>query len=145
MRWDKEAEADLRKYPGMLNAVQNLEERVAFLTASSECLKGPVLDDVPIHGGGSHYEDRILDNLVEREKKKALLEVNRQQIRAIERGLSALNKDERDVLEGFYIHPSKGCVDSLIARLHCERATVYRIRTRALYNFTVNMYGLLDL
>lgn len=145
MRWDKEAESDLRKYPGLLNAVKNLRERVEYLEASSGSLKGSVCDDVPVHGGGSHYEDRILNNLVERERKKMLLNVDEQLIAAIERGLKALTDEERMVVEGFYFHPTKAAADSLAAKIPCDRSVVYDIRKRALYKFTVHMYGIMDL
>lgn len=146
MRWDKEAESDLRKYPGLLNATKNLSERIEYLEASSGSLKGSVCDDVPVHGGGSHYEDRILNNLVERERKRMLLDVDEQLLTAIERGLSALTDEERMVIDGFYIYPVRSDkADALAARIPCGRATVFRIRDRALYKFTVSMYGLMDL
>lgn len=145
MRWDKEAESDLRKYPGLLNAVKNLRERIEYLEASSGSLRGAVCDDVPIHGGGTTFEDRILNNLVERERKRMLLSANEQLIAAIERGLSVLTEDEKTILEGFYFYPSRKAAERLADQIPCDRATVYRIRDRALYQFTVNMYGLMDL
>lgn len=144
MKWDDVAIGDLRRYPGLCNSVENLAERVRILEESAADVKGANLDRIPISGGGSHYEDKILSNLVEKEKKRNLLKVNKQLKAAIEVGLDALTKEERTVLEAFYMFPHKNAVESLISILHCERATVYRIRKRALYRFTVNMYGIID-
>lgn len=144
MKWDDVAIGDLRRYPGLCNSVENLAERVRILEESAANVKGANLDRIPISGGGSHYEDKILSNLVEKEKKRNLLKVNKQLKAAIEVGLDALTKEERMVLESFYMFPHKNAADSLISILHCERATIYRIRRKALYKFTVNMYGIID-
>lgn len=144
MKWDDVAIGDLRRYPGLCNSVENLAERVRILEESAANVKGANLDRIPISGGGSHYEDKILSNLVEKEKKRNLLKVNKQLKAAIEAGLDALTKEERTVLESFYMFPHKNAADSLISILHCERATIYRIRRKALYKFTVNMYGIID-
>lgn len=144
MKWDDVAIGDLRRYPGLCNSVENLAERVRILEESAADVKGANLDRIPISGGGSHYEDKILSNLVEKEKKRNLLKVNKQLKAAIEAGLNSLTKEERTVLESFYMFPHKNAADSLISILHCERATIYRIRRKALYKFTVNMYGIID-
>lgn len=146
MKWDDVAIGDLRRYPGLCNSVENLAERVRILEESAADVKGANLDRIPISGGGSHYEDKILSNLVEKEKKRNLLKVNKQLKAAIEAGLDALTKEERTVLESFYMfpHKNKNAADSLVAVLYCDRATVYRIRKRALYRFTINMYGIID-
>lgn len=144
MKWDDVAIGDLRRYPGLCNSVENLAERVRILEESAADVKGANLDRIPVSGGGSHYEDKILSNLVEKEKKRNLLEINKQLKAAIEAGLDALTKEERTVLEAFYMFPHKNAADSMVAVLCCDRATVYRIRKRALYRFTVNMYGIID-
>lgn len=144
MKWNDVAIGDLRRYPGLCSSVKNLSERVRILEESAADVKGANLDRIPISGGGSHYEERILSNLVEKEKKRSLLKTNLQLKKAIERGLSALTKEERMVLEGFYMYPTKNAADNLASRIHCDRATVYRIRTKALYTFTIHMYGITD-
>lgn len=144
MKWDDVAIGDLRRYPGLCDAVVNLTDRINFLKRESVSLKGAALDRVPVSGGGSRIEDKILNNLVEREKKEALLAANKQLKEGIERGLAALDKDEIKVLEGLFMYFSPGAVERLARSIPCDRATVYRIRQRALYKFTVHMYGFTD-
>lgn len=144
MKWDDIAIGDLRRYPGLCSSVKNLSERLRILEESAADVKGANLDRIPLSGGGSCYEDKLLNVLVEKEKKRHLLKTDLQLKKAIERGLGALDDEERRVLEGFYMYPSRNAADSLASRIACDRATVYRIRKRALYKFTVHMYGVID-
>ncbi len=140
--WYKAAETDLREYTGLLDAIKSLEERVAMLSGVS--LRGPVLDDVPIHGGGSHYEDHLINEIVEADEKKRLLAINRQRVKMIERGLQSLSDEERAILEGFYIYPMSTyrCADILAEKLSYDRATVHRRRGAAMRKYVLHTYGL---
>ena len=140
--WYKAAESDLREYSGLLDAIKSLEERLEVLGEVS--LRGPVLDDVPIHGGGSHYEDHILNALSERTEKKRLLAINRQRVQMIERGLKSLDGEERAILDGFYIYPMSTyrCADILAEKLSYDRVTVYRKRTAAMKKYVLHTHGL---
>ena len=62
----------------------------------------------------------------------------------MESGLGVLDEDERLVLDRFYIHRSKGNVNRLCEELGVEKPTVYRRRNRALYLFTIALYGAIE-
>lgn len=113
-----------------------------MLESSFTSIKGQRTDKTPTQGGGSHWEDFLLDNIVERERLKLLRSANMRLITIIEKGLTPLNKTERRVLECFFIHRQRDHIGSLIEELHLEQSQIYRIKDQALYKFTINMYGI---
>jgi len=62
----------------------------------------------------------------------------------VERGLTALDADERLVLWMLYIQPAKGNIDRLCGELCVEQATIYRKRDKALHRFTLALYGCME-
>lgn len=141
--WYKVAESDLREYAGMLDAEASIKERLQVLDGSLKSIRGPVLDDVPVSGGGSHYEDHLINAITERTEKRRQLAIVQQRIRMVERGLNALDDDERMILEGFYIHPVSRhrCADILAERIPCDRVTVYRKRAAAMRKMVLHSHG----
>lgn len=144
MRWTECAITDLRKYTGMQESLRNIPEKVKALEIRFESIKGASGDSTPVQGGGSHMEDAMLDNIVERERLKLLYQADRRLVKLIERGLTSLTKEERLVLDLFYINRTKHYLEELEKRLGYEQTQIYRIKTGALYKFTVNMYGILE-
>ncbi|HEX2986081.1 MAG TPA: hypothetical protein VHO71_04625 [Caproiciproducens sp.] len=144
MRWTECAITDLRKYTGMQESLRNIPEKVRALEIRFESIKGASGDSTPVQGGGSHMEDAMLDNIVERERLKLLYQADHRMVKLIERGLESLTKEERLVLDLFYINHGKHCLEELSKRLGYEQAQIYRIKSKALYKFTINMYGITE-
>lgn len=142
MRWSDCAVQDLKKYAGIKASLDSIPERVEMLECSFTSIKGQRTDKIPSQGGGSHWEDFLLDNIVERERLKLLYSTNRRLMAIIEKGLAPLNKTERRVLECFFIHKQRDHIGTLMQELHLEQSQIYRIKDQALYKFTINMYGI---
>ena len=142
MRWTDCAISDLRKYAGMKESLKNIPEKVKALEIRFESVKSASSNSTPVQGGGSHMEDALLDNIVERERLKMLYQADRHLVRIIERGLDSLTDEEKMVLNLFYINRTKHYLEELTKRLGYEQAQIYRIKSGALYKFTVNMYGI---
>lgn len=138
---------DLRAYTRQKNALRNIKERIAALQAQAEGLRTQRTDTVPVQGGASRTEERLLDSIVERDRLRENYRITRERVEAVERGLAALSEEERFVLMGFAEADRRDkCVaERLAASLHLGRATVYRIRDEALYRFTLQSYGVIDL
>lgn len=145
MDWKKAAAEDLRRYKAQKESLDNIQERIAILEEQFTGVKGATLDKVPSRGGGSNYEDKMINNIVERERLKLTYVVCSKLVRLIEKGLEGLSEKERRVLELFFISPARGNVERLMEELGYEKAQIYRIREDALYKFTIKMYGLIDL
>lgn len=139
--WQTVALCDLREYRKKKTGLENLCETIEYLEEEAVALKG-VSRETAVQGGQSHYEERLINNIVEREH----LEQNRRQlewqIKRIERGLNALDERERTVLDYFYIDRPTCYLDRLCDELNAEKSTIYRIKDDALYGFTLAMYGM---
>lgn len=142
MKWSDCAVQDLKKYAGMKASLENIRERVEMLELKFTSIKGQQTDKIPSQGGGSHWEDFLLDNIVERERLTLLHTANTKLVKLIEKGLAPLNKTERRVLECFFIHRQRDHIGNLIEELRLEQSQIYRIKDQALYKFTINMYGI---
>ena len=90
-------------------------------------------------------EDFIIGNISERERLGILYKMNKKMYGIIKRGLSGLPEDERRILEICYIEPRKNGAENAMEALSIERAEFYRLRERALRNFTVNMFGICEM
>lgn len=144
MKWEKCAIEDLRKYAGMQESLRNIPEKIKALEIRFESVKGASSNFTPVQGGGNHMEDAMLDNIVERERLKLLYQADRHLVKLIERGLKSLSKEERLVLDLFYVNHGKHYLEELSKRLGYEQAQIYRIKSKALYKFTINMYGITE-
>ena len=142
MRWTECAITDLRKYAGMQESLKNIPEKVRALEIRAESVKSASSNSTPVQGGGSHMEDALLDNIVERDRLKMLYQADRHLVRIIDRGLDSLTDEEKMVLNLFYINRTKHYLEELTKRLGYEQAQIYRIKSGALYKFTINMYGI---
>lgn len=49
-----------------------------------------------------------------------------------------------DILDRFFIHRTRGHVDSLAADYHIERTRVYDLKDAAIDDFTIARYGIID-
>lgn len=142
MKWVDCAIQDLKKYEGLLNSIGNIEERIEVLEMKFTGIKGSRNNTTPVQGGGSQWEDCILDNIVERDRLSILLEANKRILGIIENGLKCLTSSERLVLERFFMRKRKDHVNSLIEEIGVERTQIYRLKDQALYKFTIQMYGI---
>lgn len=142
MKWNECAIEDLKKYAGLTASLQNIPERIAALEMEFTGIKGNRTDKEPISGtGANHWENFLINNINERERLKLLLAVNKKMAGVIKRGLSALNENERLVLEYFYIRAQQDHIGKLSEELNIERTDVYRLKDKALRKFVLNMYG----
>lgn len=144
MNWQNAAIEDLKKYMQMKESLTNVQERIAALEAKYMSVKSAATDSTPVKGGGNKMEDKLIDNIVERQRLGYALEATSKLVGLIERGLQGLDERERLVLERFYIFRSSGHVERLMEELNYEQRRIYQLKDQALYRFTVTMYGMLD-
>ena len=145
MDWKKCAIEDLRNYGRRRDSLDNIKSRIVALKeqyASVKCALGS--DTGAVQGGGNRIEDRMLSNIVERERLTHTYRAAKQLVDLTERGLSGLDERERLVLERFYIEPAKGSVDRLCDELGYEKTQIYHMKDSALYKYTICEYGLSD-
>lgn len=145
MDWKKAAEADLRSYEARLQALENIKTRIAAQKLNLEGFKTAAADKEPVKGGTSRHDDRMINCIVEIERLKRNYSVTSRLVQLIEKGLSGLSSEERDVLDCFYINQQHRSIETLKEKLGYEKSQIYRIKDRALYVFTISCYGIIDL
>ena len=77
----------------------------------------------------------------ERVQLQSCLSVTEHRIERVERIMSLLQPDEREVLERMIINPYPEVVFDLAQELCCETSRIYRIRARALNKLVRLRYG----
>ena len=144
MNWKSESKDELREYTVRHTALRNIPEELASLKVEQKSLGGSTTSSIPVKGGGSAFEDRQINLIVKREKLETALRQTRVWIAKVEKGLSALNDEERLILERFYISPAKGNVDRLCEELNIEKSAVYLRKDAALRRYTLARYGCIE-
>ena len=134
----------LRRYDIMRQALRNIPEEIERLKAEATTLKSVSTDSMFVRGSGSRQEDARINNIVQRQELEQTLRQVRQWLDITDRGLMALDADERLILQRLYLYPQKGAIDRLCAELGLEQSSIYRKRDQALHRFTAAIYGFLE-
>lgn len=144
MNWRNEAIEKLRRYDIMRQALRNIPEEIERLKAEATLLRKASPDSLHVRGSGGRQEDARINNIVQRQELERTLQHVRQWLNVADRGLLALNADERLILQRLYLYPQKGAIERLCSELGLEQSSVYRKRDQALHRFTAAIYGFLE-
>lgn len=144
MKWTEYAIDSLKKHISRQTALLNLGDRIKELDADFVATKGAVTDRMPVKGGCSKNEERLLNNIVERDELLQNYNSVERAVNRVDRALSSLNERQKRVLEGFYIFRTDDYMDRLCDELHVEVAQVYRLKDEALKKFTLALYGTIE-
>ena len=139
--WRMDALNELQAHNARKQALENIPSRIAELEAAVTAIRSSTSDGTPVRGGGSGREDALLNNIVARDKLKRALEKTKAEVERTEKGLRALNDDDRRILECFFILPRKGAAAQLASELCIDEKTVYNRRNNALRLFQIAMSG----
>ena len=131
----------LRRYDIMRQALRNIPEEIERLKEEATILRSASTDSIYVRGSGGRQEDARINNIVQRQELERNLLRVRQWLDVTERGLFALDEDERTILQHLYLYPQKGALDRLCTELGLEQSSVYRKRDQALHRFTAAIYG----
>lgn len=141
MRWDKELEYKLREYPRKKAALPNMREKIKYLDKSIYMLKGSFRDTDPVQSGGCYQEDILLDKIVEKEELVKNIEDVEWDIKWVDKALNCLDDLELKVITRMYLDDVKISVKKLCEELHYEKSQLYRIKDKAIYKMTLELYG----
>ena len=144
MDWKQEAAEKLMQYEARRQSLESIPAEIRRLELDYTALRASVPDSIPSSGSGSRREDAMLTNIVRREELARQLDSARAWVALTEGGLSALDEEDKLVLDRFYVHRHKGACERLCEELSREKAQVYRRRDRALKRFTLALYGGLE-
>ena len=145
MKWKDEAIEKLKRYDAMHTAQQNITREIARLKEEAFAIRRADPSATPVRGSGGRYDEVLMNNIVKRQELAWTLKQVKLWITNTDRGLTALDEEERLVLQRLYLYPQKGAVSRLCEELCMEQSTVYRKRDQALEHFTVAMYGFMEI
>ena len=141
MQWKEEAVEKLRRYGAMQQALINIPAEIRRLQDDAIALHSPSAEHIAVKGSGGRRDDALINNIAQQQELEWSLNQVKQWLTVADRGLAALDPEERLVLERMYLTPVRGAVDRLCGELGMEQASVYRKRDKALRQFTVALYG----
>lgn len=144
MNWKTEAIEKLRRYDIMRQAMRNIPEEIERLKAEASALRSASAGNLRVRTSGGRHEDARINNIVQRQELERTLQHVRQWLNVTDRGLLALDSDERMILQRLYLYPQKGAIEWLCHELGLEQSSVYRKRDQALHRFTAAIYGFLE-
>ena len=140
MNWKNEAVERLGQYSAMSQAMKTIPVEMERLEREACLIKARKLEQ-PTATSKGPMDDRLIDNLIQRQELGDAFENARCWLAATNGALSVLKQEERDILYQMYVHPSRGVVAKLCEELGVEQSSVYRKRDQALYRFTMALYG----
>ena len=141
MNWKNEAMEKLRNYDAMVSSLINIPKEIERLRVASASIRSARIDGDPVRGGGYRREEILMDNLMRRQELAWKLEQAQRWVACTEKALETLTPEEALVLRRMYIYPEKGCLERLCSELGVEQSSIYRKRDKALYRFTIALYG----
>ena len=141
MNWKEEAMDRLRKYDAMRQSVKNIPQELQRLELEALQLRSTQTDAPCIKASGNGREDALISNFVHRQELQQAFEQANLWVQTTDRALSSLTPEEKLILHRLYICPQRGAVDRLCGDLGVEQSSVYRKRDKALYRFTISLYG----
>ncbi len=140
--WKRKAIDRLSDYTAQKVALLNIPDEIARMESEATSIRSATADSTPVKGGSSRREDMRLSNIVNREEHKAMLERAQYAVRAVDRGLSVLSKEERHIIDVMYIFREKRADERLMDEFGLqERSSLYKRINKALHHFTIAMYG----
>lgn len=144
MDWKREAAEKLKCYEMKKGSLERTEQELLRLEEAFRRIRSARPDREPLKGGGSRYEEQLVDNIAQRgELRQARREVARW-VHTMEGALEALEEEERRILDRFFIHRTQESVELLCQELCLERSRVYERKEKALKRFTLALYGTLE-
>ena len=140
--WKFKAIDKLKDYTAQKSSIENLTEEIVRLESEAYSIKSATSDGTPVKGGGSSREDRLLSNIVQREEYKLMRDRAKLYVSMVDRGLSVLSAEEKNLLDKMYIIREKGAVERLMHELGLlETSSLYKRINKALQRFTIALYG----
>ena len=131
--------SDLRNLQCDRISVQIMHDDIARISADLECI---AQTPSPAAESSTHPANPDIVSLQEeRSRLLAALQLTVNHVSRLERLLQMLSPEEQLVIDCMLVNPYKKCTMDLMAELHCEMSSVYRLRARAIEKLLHLRYG----
>jgi len=142
MNWKQEAVERLRLYSGMKQAVKNLPLELKRLEQEATNLGAGNSERVKNSSTVHSRENWLMNNIIQRQELLRAYNNAVQWLSVTDGALDTLPEEDLRILSRMYIEPVSCAAAELCAELGVEQSSVYRRRDKALYQFTVALYGI---
>ena len=141
MDWKREAMDKLRQYEARRSSLERTAAEIHRLEADLTRIRSASADGTPVTGGTNTRENMLVGNIACREELARARQDTVRWLAVMDSALEELSKEERLILDRFYIHRAKGYVIKLCEELNLEQSQVYARKDAALRRFTLLLYG----
>lgn len=130
---------EIRKYYLAKEGLLAIDDKIKVLQSRKSGVKGIDMSAIPNFGGGSRYEDSLLDIISDLD----MLEKNKRYIQescaCVEKALMSLSEMKRELLIKLY---GERCnIEYLKRHFNYEKSAIYSIANKALEDFGLSLYG----
>ena len=132
-----EAKIILSNYRNLKIALVNLKEKYVKLKYD-DGVKG-IEYGVSVQGGGG-TDDKLINNIYEKKETHKQIVETQKMITRINNILKNLDKENREVLEKFYI--KEKTITEILEEMHISKSQFYRLKTKALRQLAVQLFGI---
>ena len=136
---------DLQSLNAWRAALTTIPERIRALERAYGAIRSAMTDATPVAGGTTVRDEMLVSNIAERDKLKSNLEITRHNVKRLESALELLPRDERIILERFYVNREKNHVERLMEELHYEKTQIYQLKERGLIDLARILLGVVEL
>ncbi len=135
--YTKSATEMLKRIPLVEVAKETLREEIEYLRGELNTCRLAALV-----GNREERRSKLMGKLEDAAFRLRELEKETEKIR---RGMEALSPYQQDLLDAFFVHRRKDCVEALSEQYGKERSALYRDRRAALELFTLTALGALPI
>ena len=136
---------DLQSLNAWRAALTTIPERIRALEMAYGAIRSAMTDATPVAGGTTVRDEMLVSNIAERDKLKSNLEITRHNVKRLESALELLPRDERIILERFYVNREKNHVQRHMEELHYEKTQIYQLKERGLIDLARILLGVVEL
>lgn len=145
MDWQSVAKEELRRYRAREKSLDCIKQKLQTIELQLTSIGSGFKDRTPVSGGGSGLEDRRLSLIMEKEELRRNYIIAKRVVNDVEKGLAALTKEQRLILERFYVDNQYNKAERIAEELGYSKSRLYELRREALRVFTLNLYGVVDI
>ncbi len=139
MNYITEAIEYLTHYKELDIANDNIKLRIKEVEGELESCKGAIYSDMP-KGSKTMPDDRICNLIFQRDRLKEIQEENKLKLNTIESMFNKLEDEYKNILTISYVERKNEM--AILDELNMSRATYYRIRSKAIKSFAIQLFGI---
>jgi len=136
---------DLRGHNKRKQSLDSMKLKLEALECEKTSLGG-MSDSEPVQNSDiNRQEEKWVNIISEQGRINNQIRSTELRVHMLDNGLAMLDDTQYKVLDRIYINTIKKPIECLCEELDYEKAHIYRIKDKALYNLTLCIYGGVDL